>query len=276
MSRTSRYSPRRMPRSSNCSTVRVCRYVYCLRSASVSLSRCATSLARLGGASCARAPGSHSSDVRMRPMAKSFGGFRAALLAGWMVLGVAGLVFARAKGIPFAAALPVIAAFLAEYPFYLVAGFPAVRRRLAGLCVVSPGRASSTLPAVLTGSLLLPYLLCCCGAIRFDALALVRLASLALALSLWYVILPAAMLFDAAFLALIGWVTLGHYFDGIYPRFFGQHLDILARFNGHFAYLFDMTTQSSTTGDEPGVGKGVRSNTVDGKIEPTKGSGTFR
>jgi len=27
------------------------------------------------------------------------------------------------------------------------------------------------------------------------------------------VILPAAMLLDAAFLALIGWVTLGHYFD---------------------------------------------------------------
>ena len=163
----------------------------------------------------------------MRPMAKSFGGFRAALLAGWAVLGVAGLVFARAKGIPLAAALPVIAAFLAEYPFYLVAGFPAARQRLAGLCVVYPGRASSALPAILTGSLLLPYLLCSMGAIHFDALALVRLASLALAISLWYVILPAAMLLDAAFLALIGWVTLGHYFDGIYPRFFGQHLDIL-------------------------------------------------
>ena len=150
-------------------------------------------------------------------MAKSFGGFRAALLAGWMVLGVAGLVFARAKGIPLAAALPVIAAFLAEYPFYLVAGFPAVRQRLAG----------RALPAILTGSLLLPYLLCCLGGIRFDGLALVRLAALGLAIGLWYVILPAAMLLDAAFLALIGWVTLGHYFDGIYPRFFGQHLEAL-------------------------------------------------
>lgn len=150
-------------------------------------------------------------------MAKAFGGFRAALLAGWMALGVAGLVFARAKGIPLAAALPVIAAFLAEYPFYLVAGFPAVRQRLASLA----------LPAILTGSLVLPYLLCCLGAIRFDSLALVRLASLGLAISLWYVILPVAMLLDAAFLALIGWVTLGRYFDGIYPRFFGQHLDIL-------------------------------------------------
>jgi membrane protease YdiL (CAAX protease family) len=150
-------------------------------------------------------------------MAKSFGGFRAALLAGWMVLGVAGFVFARAKGIPLAAALPVIAAFLAEYPFYLVAGFPVVRQRLAG----------RALPAILTGSLLLPYLLCCLGGIRFDGLALVRLAALGLAISLWYVILPAAMLLDAAFLGLLGWVTLGHYFDGIYPRFFGQHLEAL-------------------------------------------------
>jgi len=153
----------------------------------------------------------------MRPMAKSFGGFRAALLAGWMVLGVAGLVFARAKGIPLAAALPVVAAFLAEYPFYLVAGFPAVRQHLAG----------RALPAILAGSLVLPYLLCCLGGIRFDELALIRLAALGLAISLWYVILPAAVLLDAAFLALIGWVTLGHYFDGIYPRFFGQHLETL-------------------------------------------------
>jgi len=160
-------------------------------------------------------------------MAKAFGGFRAALLAGWMALGVAGLVFARAKGIPLAAALPVIAAFLAEYPFYLVAGFPAVRQRLANIFIVYPRRFSPALPAILTGSLVLPYLLCCLGAIRFDSLALVRLASVGLAISLWYAILPVAMPFDAAFLALIGWVTLGRYFDGIYPRFFGQHLDIL-------------------------------------------------
>jgi membrane protease YdiL (CAAX protease family) len=150
-------------------------------------------------------------------MAKSFGGFRAALLAGWMVLGVVGSVFARAKGIPLAAALPVIAAFLAEYPFYLLAGFPAARQRLAG----------RSLSAILTGSLVLPYLLCSMGAIRFDGLALVRLVSLGLAISLWYVILPAKPLPDAAFLALIGWITLGHYFDGIYPRFFGQHLEAL-------------------------------------------------
>jgi membrane protease YdiL (CAAX protease family) len=160
-------------------------------------------------------------------MAKTFGGFRAALLAGWVVLSVAGIVFARCKGIPLAEALPVVAAFLAEYPFYLVAAFPAERQRLANILVTYRARASRALPAILTGSLVLPYLLCTLGGIDFEWLALVRLASLGLAISLWYVILPAAAAFDAAFLALIGWVTLGHYFDAIYPRFYGQHLEVL-------------------------------------------------
>jgi membrane protease YdiL (CAAX protease family) len=160
-------------------------------------------------------------------MAKTFGGFRAALLAGWVVLSVAGIVFARSKGIPLAAALPVVAAFLAEYPFYLVAGFPAERQRLATIIVTHGAWASRALPAILTGSLVLPYLLCTLGGIDFEWLALLRLASLGLAVSLWYVILPAAVAFDAAFLALIGWVTLGHYFDAIYPRFYGQHLEVL-------------------------------------------------
>lgn len=160
-------------------------------------------------------------------MAKAFGGFRAALVAGWMALGVAGFVFARAKGIPLPAALPVTAAFLAEYPFYLVAGFPAARQRLANFAPLSKIGPARVLPVILTGSLLLPYLLCCLGAIPFDSLALLRLGALGLAVSLWYVLLPVAPLVDAAFLLLVGWVTLGRYFDGIYPRFFGQHLDIL-------------------------------------------------
>ena len=65
-------------------------------------------------------------------MAKSLGSFRAALLTGWGVLGLAGIFYARARGIPGWAALPVVAAFLIEYPFYLVTGFPRVRERVAG------------------------------------------------------------------------------------------------------------------------------------------------
>ena len=150
-------------------------------------------------------------------MTKGLSGFRTALTIGWSALGVAGMVFAQAKNIPVWAAIPVLAAFLVEYPFYLVTGFATERERLAG----------PALPLILTGSMLLPYLLCCCGAIPFQWIALIRLAALPLALSLWYRVLPPSKATDIVFLLLIGWVMLGHYFDGIYPRFHGQHLDAL-------------------------------------------------
>ncbi len=63
----------------------------------------------------------------------------------------------------------------------------------------------------------LPYLACCCGAIPFRWISLVELAALALALGLWYFVLPAKPLADLGFLALVAAVVLGKYFDGIYP-----------------------------------------------------------
>src|SRR5882757_7804037 len=115
--------------------VTVCRYVYSLRSFSVSVSRCATSFARFGGGSsassaCNEAP--RSTDVRMSAMANTSGGFRAALFAGWIALCLVGLWYARLKGIPSWAALPALAAFLVVYPFYLVPPSPRVRDQLAG------------------------------------------------------------------------------------------------------------------------------------------------
>src|SRR5206468_6751003 len=102
----------------------------------------AGSFARCGGGSsgaCGLAAGSwarpgaaRSMDARMSAMAKTSGGFRTALFAGWIVLGVIGLWYARVKGIPSWAALPALAAFLVEYPFYLVPAFGPVREKLAG------------------------------------------------------------------------------------------------------------------------------------------------
>ncbi len=45
------------------------------------------------------------------------------------MLGAAGWLYARWKDIPAWAAVPILAAFLLEYPFYLGAGFDAVRER---------------------------------------------------------------------------------------------------------------------------------------------------
>jgi membrane protease YdiL (CAAX protease family) len=141
-------------------------------------------------------------------MAKTLGSFRAAVLIGWIALGAVGAVYARLKGIPGWAAVPVLAAFLVEYPFYLVPAFPASRERLAG----------ARLPGFLLASTVLPYLVCCCGAIEFHWVGLVRLAALSVALGLWYLVLPATALADVAFLALIASVMLGKYFDSIYPK----------------------------------------------------------
>jgi membrane protease YdiL (CAAX protease family) len=66
-------------------------------------------------------------------------------------------------------------------------------------------------------SAVLPYLVCCCGAVQFQFVSFVKLIALALALSLWYVILPAVAVVDLAYLALIAAILLGRYFDAIYP-----------------------------------------------------------
>src|SRR6266566_2097065 len=190
--------------------VTVCRYVYSSRSFTVSVSRCATSLARFGGGSsgpAARAAVARSTDVRMSAMANTSGGFRAALFAGWMALCLIGLWYARWKGIPSWAALPALAAFLVEYPFYLVPAFPSIREKLAG----------ERLPAFLVASAVLPYLACSLGATQFQWTSLVKLTALALSLALWYRVFPPAPIADIGFLALVVAVKIGRFAAPIYP-----------------------------------------------------------
>ena len=142
----------------------------------------------------------------MRPMAKTLGGFRAALLIGWIALASAGVLYARLKSIPEPAALAILAAFLVEYPFYLVPGFPEIRKRLAG----------PKLPVFLIVSAVLSYLAFSLPAATFHWGALLRLAALAAVLALWYVVLPANALTDVVFLALVAAAVVGGYFDGIF------------------------------------------------------------
>jgi membrane protease YdiL (CAAX protease family) len=143
----------------------------------------------------------------MSAMAKTSGGFRATLLIGWLLLCVIGLAFARWKGIPSWAALPSLAAFLIVYPFYLVPAFPRVREQLAG----------APLPGFLVASAVLPYLACCSGAIQFQLVGFVKLIALALALGLWYRVLPAVPVVDVGFLVLVVAVKLGGYTTSVYP-----------------------------------------------------------
>lgn len=161
----------------------------------------------------------------MRPMTQSARGFRAAVLLGWMVLGAAGLVYARFRNIPSWAALPVLAAFLVEYPFYLVPAFPELRERLKG----------PAFPAFLAASAVLPYLTAYAGIGQWQWAGVAKLAALALALGLWYRLLPAMPLTDAAFLVLIAGVLIGRYFDPIFPAPIpGLKIAIL----GHIALIY--------------------------------------
>ena len=153
------------------------------------------------------------------------GGFRAALLTGWVVLGAAGVLYARAKGIPTWTALPVLAAFLLEYSFYLVPAFPVLRNQLSG----------RRLPVYLTVSAALPYLVCCLGAIAFEWGSLVRLLALAVVIGLWYVVLPVNVVVDVAFLALIPGVLLGKFFNPVYAPIFRDFKDLVVL--GHLALI---------------------------------------
>ncbi len=150
-------------------------------------------------------------------MKQSLGGFRAALLAGWIALSAAGFVYARSKGYPTWIAVPVLAAFLVEYLFYLVPGFPEIRVRF-----------ERGLPWFLVLSFIAPYVLYATNTDQFRWWAFVQAASLATALSLWYKILPPAPLSDAAFLILVAVAVLRGYLDPIYTSpLKGLHLEIL-------------------------------------------------
>ena len=126
------------------------------------------------------------------------------------------------KGIPNWAALPILAAFLIEYPFYLVAGFAAMRERLGG----------PALPAFLVVSATLPYL-AAAPAIDFRWMALAQLAALALAVGLWYRVLPVSALTDLGFLALVASVYLLKFFDPDLSPGFQNRLSFL----GHLTLI---------------------------------------
>ena len=157
--------------------------------------------------------------------------FWIALAAGWVLLAVAGLLYARAKGIPEYAARPVMAALLLEYPFYLLAGFAAAREALRRWL---PG---ARLAPYLAASAVIPYLAYAVPSGQFRWGALASLAALALALALWYEVLPAAPAADVGLLALLAAVLLRGYFQLVYtPPYAKLDVTIL----GHLA-LYHVT-----------------------------------
>jgi hypothetical protein len=120
----------------------------------------------------------------------------------------------------------LLAAFLLAYPFYLVPAFPKLRERVSG----------KRLPGYLLASLLLPYLAACLGAIEFQWSGALRLAALALALGLWFEVLPVSPAADLLFLAMVPAVLLGGYLPLIYVPVYPRLKD--AVFLGHLGLIY--------------------------------------
>jgi membrane protease YdiL (CAAX protease family) len=134
-------------------------------------------------------------------------------------------MYARVKGIPTWAAMPMLAAFLVEYPFYLVPAFPGLRDRFAG----------NRLPLYLLAAALLPYLAACCGAIPFHWISAGKLTVLALGMGFWYRVLPARPIVDIAFIAIVPCVLLGKYLVPVYTAHLPKFKDLI--FLGHVTLI---------------------------------------
>ena len=142
-------------------------------------------------------------------MPNSLGRFKAVLGAGWILLGLAAVVYARMKSIPVWIAVPVAAAFLMEFPFYLLAGFDAPRQWLE-----KQGNVRVAWALTLSG--ILPWLAYSVPTGEFHLLPLAGLLIITGAVSFWYIALPPGALTDAAFLVIPAAVMVEKVFDQIY------------------------------------------------------------
>ncbi len=131
---------------------------------------------------------------------------------GWAILAVAAVVYARVapKPVPLAIALPLALAFLAEYPFYLLPGFPASRERF-----LAKGKPRAA--ALLAVSAIVPWLIYAIGTGHFSLGALVFLSSIAAVMCFWYVVFRAHPAADLIYLSLFGAILLLKVFALIYP-----------------------------------------------------------
>jgi membrane protease YdiL (CAAX protease family) len=140
------------------------------------------------------------------------GRFRATVLVGWVVLLAAAVVYSQNARVPIpvAIAIPLALAFLAEYPFYLLPGFPAARERLMAF-----GRPRAA--AFLTASAILPWLIYALGTGHFNFPALILLTCIALLMCFWYVVFPSHPALDLLYLCLFAAIILFKVLAKIYP-----------------------------------------------------------
>jgi membrane protease YdiL (CAAX protease family) len=127
--------------------------------------------------------------------------FTATVLLGSFFLALAALIYARIKGIPAGTAVPLAAAFLVEFPFYLLPAFdPSKLRR----------------PPILAATCLLPYLIYSIPTGQFRPIGFVLLTGIVLVLAFWFAVLPKHPAADLLFLAFAATVYISKVLDTIY------------------------------------------------------------
>ena len=156
-------------------------------------------------------------------MHPKLGAFRAALLTGWIVLSTAGWLYARQKNVPLWAAVPLIAAFLLEFSFYLVPGIEAAREQLRQRF------ARGTLALAMALSAIAPYLVYSLFTSQFNWMACASLVAIVAAVSFWYVALRPSPIADILFLVLLGAIVFSHAFNHIYTSPIDVRVDILGQ-----------------------------------------------
>jgi membrane protease YdiL (CAAX protease family) len=120
--------------------------------------------------------------------------FLIACLAGWAILIAAAIVYARRYGLAPSIAVPVVAAILIEFIFYLVTGFEELREYFK--------------PPWIVASALLPYLVYAIPTGRFELLPFLALAAIAAIIAYWYIVLPPIPWVDLGFVAFASAVLL--------------------------------------------------------------------
>ncbi len=135
-------------------------------------------------------------------------GYWLTVVAGWVILGGIAWGYARLKGIPGAIGAPLAAAFLIEFPFYILPGFRGALARVADV-------RRDALAALMTVSALLPYLAYSVPTGEFSAQRLLLLAVIAAVVSSWY-LRGRAGIHDALFLVMVAAIVLARVFHAIY------------------------------------------------------------
>jgi CAAX protease family protein len=128
----------------------------------------------------------------------------------WIAACIAAYLYSQQQHISATIALAVVPAFLVELGFYLVPGFPSIRKTFDALGS-RPLRAG-----LLTASGVLPYLIETSRLGTFHLLSFVELLAVILVAAFWYVWISRGLLADLLFLGFMASMYLTKLFDHVY------------------------------------------------------------